>query len=272
MDTTETVKAYYDANAQAEWERLERHPFEFELNRRFMDRYIKPGDRVLDIGGGPGRYALYYAERGCEVTLVDLSDGNIELARQLAAARGLTLDARVRDVLELDALLLGQYDHVLLMGPLYHLLEETERISAVNAALRRLAPGGMLYASFIAIGAALLYEARECPEQLLNDATETDLLERFVRDESYAGPAFTQAHFVQPREVLPFMARFPLEKLHFFGSECMLAPYEKQLAALSAADMRVWYDFAERICEKESLLATTEHLLYIGRSRIQAAK
>ena len=42
-----------------------------------MDKYIRPGDRILDIGGGPGRYAIRFAQRGCAVTLVDLSPGNI---------------------------------------------------------------------------------------------------------------------------------------------------------------------------------------------------
>ena len=83
-EAMETVKRYYDETAEREWERLETHPFEFDLTTWMMDRYIQPGDTILDIGGGPGRYALHYARRGCPVTLVDLSPGNIRLARQKA--------------------------------------------------------------------------------------------------------------------------------------------------------------------------------------------
>lgn len=79
-EAMETVKRYYDETAEREWERLETHPFEFDLTTWMMDRYIQPGDTILDIGGGPGRYALHYARRGCPVTLVDLSPGNIRLA------------------------------------------------------------------------------------------------------------------------------------------------------------------------------------------------
>ena len=100
-EAMETVKRYYDETAEREWERLETHPFEFDLTTWMMDRYIQPGDTILDIGGGPGRYALHYARRGCPVTLVDLSPGNIRLARQKAEEQGLSLISHAANCLEL---------------------------------------------------------------------------------------------------------------------------------------------------------------------------
>ena len=67
MPVTDIVRDYYEN--YDEWGRFDRHSVEFEINRRFINRYIKPGDGVLDIGGGPGRYALELARRGCDVTL-----------------------------------------------------------------------------------------------------------------------------------------------------------------------------------------------------------
>ena len=51
---TAVVREYYDANAELEWQRLDEHPFEFLLTSYMMERYIQPGERILDIGGGPG--------------------------------------------------------------------------------------------------------------------------------------------------------------------------------------------------------------------------
>jgi hypothetical protein len=48
MNDTEMVKNYYNSIVSHEWERMMRHPFEFEITKRFMNRYIKPGERVLD--------------------------------------------------------------------------------------------------------------------------------------------------------------------------------------------------------------------------------
>lgn len=119
----ETVRAFYNQGAAYEWARLEKHPFEFLLTTWMMDRYIRPGDAVLDIGGGPGRYSIYFAEKGCAVTLAELSEGNAAFAREKAAEAGVTLTAHAVNCLDLETLGLGQFDHVFLMGPLYHLLE-----------------------------------------------------------------------------------------------------------------------------------------------------
>ena len=62
-ETTKIIRDYYDASVQAEWERIANRP-EFLLTCRMLDRYIMPGGKVLDIGGGPGRYSLYLAEKG----------------------------------------------------------------------------------------------------------------------------------------------------------------------------------------------------------------
>lgn len=50
------VQEHYDSDVQKEWDRLGRHPFEFIITTSMMDRYIRPGDRILDIGGDPGNY------------------------------------------------------------------------------------------------------------------------------------------------------------------------------------------------------------------------
>lgn len=59
-ESRDIIKNYYNQNSRLEWERLERHPFEFAITTRMMDRYIQAGDSILDIGGGPGRYSLHY--------------------------------------------------------------------------------------------------------------------------------------------------------------------------------------------------------------------
>lgn len=83
-DQVEKVKALYDSSPELEWERMDRNPFEFEITKRMLSRYIQPGDSVLDIGGGPGRYSLWLAGRGCSVTLADLSDNCAAFAAQKA--------------------------------------------------------------------------------------------------------------------------------------------------------------------------------------------
>ena len=93
-ENIETVRQYYNRGAEHEWDRLgSRHPVEFLLTTWMMDKYVRPGDSILDIGGGPGRYSIHYAKKGCAVTLAELSEANVDLARRKAAEAGVPLTA-----------------------------------------------------------------------------------------------------------------------------------------------------------------------------------
>lgn len=58
MKNNDAVRAFYDAGVQTEWRRLEKHSAEFAITKHCLRHCIRPGDRGLDLGGGPGRYAL----------------------------------------------------------------------------------------------------------------------------------------------------------------------------------------------------------------------
>ena len=264
-ETTEIIRDYYNKMVEVEWNRIAGRP-EFLLTCRFIDRYARPGDRVLDIGGGPGRYSLYLAEKGCDVTLFDLSDENVRFAVEQAKARNVKLNAVAGDARMVDQNFTEQFDHILLMGPMYHLLEESDRVRAVEAALRLLKPGGVIFISFINLFAGMIYEMKIDPQLVIStDQDHLDYMKSFLANESYAGDAFTKAFFMKQDEIVSFMSRFPLEKLHLIGQESITSPCESNIMSLPKEMVTLWLDLCEKICEREDLLSWSEHLMYIGR-------
>jgi len=284
-ETTRTVRDYYNSMVLDEWNRIAGRP-EFLLTCRMLNRYIKPGDTVLDIGGGPGRYSLYLAEKGCDVTLLDLSPENVAFAAEQAKTRGLSLKTMVGDARKADQLfaavqppainqpsatdqktpLSNRFDHILLMGPMYHLLEEPDRTAAVNAALNLLKPGGILYVSFISMIAGIIFGMKLAPEIIATTVpAEVEYRENFIARKSFAGDAFTKAFFIEQSEILPFMARFPLKKIHFFSQESILSPNESNIMSQPNEIVDLWLDLCEKIWEREDLLSWSEHLMYVGR-------
>jgi len=257
------VQDFYDGSVEFEWERIADKP-EFLLTCRMLDRYINPGDKILDIGGGPGRYSVYLAEKGCDVTLFDLSSENISHASRYAKEHGLSIRAICGDAREVNRVINEQFDHILIMGPLYHLLEELDRTRAVDSALQLLKTGGLLFAAFISMSGGLVFGLREVPEQFANPDEERFLVP-LVSGENYGGAAFTQAFFINQHEVIPFMNRFPLEKLHLFGQESVLAPNVHKFMEQPPEVKQAMLDLAEKLCEKEEYLSWSEHLMYVGR-------
>ena len=124
-DLSSIVAAYYDSDPEREWQRVERHRTEYAVTLRALEEHLpKPPAHVLDCGGGPGRYAIELVRRGYQVTLFDLSLENLKVAHQHAEQAGVGLEAILHgSVVDLSYFENSSFDALLLMGPLYHLLE-----------------------------------------------------------------------------------------------------------------------------------------------------
>jgi ubiquinone/menaquinone biosynthesis C-methylase UbiE len=131
-------------------ERLDRHTVERARTWALLARWLPDPVDVLDVGGGTGVHARWLAEQGHRVTLVDAMAKHVEAAR----ADG-TYAAAVGDARELDAED-GSVDAVVLLGPLYHLVDLEDRSQALAEARRVLRPGGLLFAGAVNYAASLL--------------------------------------------------------------------------------------------------------------------
>ena len=268
MDSVRKVRKFYDEVVQKEWERFDRHPVEFALNQRFIGRYIKPGDKVLDLGGGPGRYSLWLAEKGCDVILADLSPNNVAFAQEKAHERGVRIKGATVDARDLSQFNDSSFDHVLCMGPMYHLTEENDRRTVINECLRVLKPGGTLSSAFISSYAEVLYCLKFDQTAILRPEKYDSVFKVYIENTDFSGTSFTEIYYARHDDILPFFSSFQLDPIHFLGSESIFSPYEPSLMNQSPEVFDAWIDFAEKVCEREDLLSFSEHFLYIGRKSI----
>ncbi|MHB8104084.1 MAG: class I SAM-dependent methyltransferase [Dehalococcoidales bacterium] len=116
------TKKFYNAFGEFEWARLEATPFgrlQAIIHEDFILRYLKPGDRVLDAGCGPGRFSIGIARAGGKVTAFDISDKQLELAKQKIDAAGFTdrIEKFIEgDICDLSMFKDGQFDMVICFG------------------------------------------------------------------------------------------------------------------------------------------------------------
>ena len=179
---------------------------------------------------GRAAYAVELARWGYDVTLFDLSAGNLALAREKTAEASVTLTGFEQGTaLDLSRFADHSFDAVLLMGPLYHLFEEADRRWALAAARRVLKPGGPLFAAFISRYAAHRDAAFRYPTEPVD---RPGLYERIELDgvlppATTGDPTFT-AYFARPEEVAPLCREAGFEVVTVLGTEGLVSVIENQ--------------------------------------------
>jgi SAM-dependent methyltransferase len=203
-DVDPAIADYY--NQAPEEARLKQGPFQLEeaRTRELIQRFAPPPPAtVMDIGGAAGAYSLWLAEAGYSVHLLDRAPRLVaEARRRSATAERPLASCQVGDARALD--MPGDAaDVVLLLGPLYHLIDPGDRALSLREAVRVLKPGGWLFAAAISRWASAL---DGLARDLLQDPRFALIVEQDLRDGQHRNPTdrldyFTTAYFHRPEEL-----------------------------------------------------------------------
>ena len=262
------ILAHYEAGIEAP--RLAHHAGVLERARTIdlLTRHLPPAPaRIVDVGGGPGAYAVFLAGAGYDVRLVDPVPLHIEQAQAAAREAGVTLEAAIGDARRLEEAD-GSADAVLLMGPLYHLTERVDRIAALAEGRRVLRPGGVLMATGISRWASLL---DGLSRRLVDDPAFRAILDRDLVDGQHRNPTerldyFTTAFFHKVEHLAAEAEEAGLGMASVFaieGPAWLLADVEAR--AGDPAHWAVLMDLLRRIEGEPALLAASAHLMLVAR-------
>ena len=214
-DDIDDIAEFYNKDPQKEHGRLERHQLEFDLTWRFLEANLPPKGEILEIGAGTGRYTLGLVQRGYSVTVVDLSQENLMTCKAYLAQEG--LETRVQTILgdarHLRNVPQKEFDAVLMMGPLYHLVEEVDRQMAVREAHARLKPSGVIFTAFISrygIWGDLL---KNVPEIIAHKDVVKSVLTRGRDPEDWPKGGF-RGYFAKVDEIAPLHEALGFETIN----------------------------------------------------------
>jgi S-adenosylmethionine-dependent methyltransferase len=265
------IQAYYNAELEHEDQRLEGHQLERDLTRRYLETYLPPANlpqagRILEIGAATGAYTLWLAQRGYQVLAVDLSEQELQLSRQHIEAAGLAerVGYRLDDARRLAMVPERDFDAVLLMGPLYHLVLESDRLLAVQQAAARLMPGGVFVSSFISRFGILGDLLRNVPEWIEDTDEVRDILE-IGRDPDHYPKGGFRGYFATIAEIPRLHEQAGLEMLVLAGVEPAISADDENYNRLEGQQRALWQDLLFEVSREPTLLASSRHLLYIGR-------
>ncbi len=277
---TDAVRAYYAGIGEREWARLDNPDdgaIEFEVTSQVLTTYLPPHARVLDIGGGPGRYTIWLAQQGHHVALADLCPELLSIARTEIGQAG--ADKMVEEVVEADARDLthwgdNSFDAVLSLGPFYHLPDPNDRNRAAAELRRVLRANGTAFVALMP-RYAFLRRTLAIPDER-HHLAQPDFIERVLNEGVFINDVpgrFTDGYGVLPGEVAPFFERHGFTTLALLSAEGMAVNCQGSLSELSTTDPTAYQAALAMIMQTAgdpSILGMANHLLYVGR-RVDAS-
>lgn len=200
-DVQEVIRFYQNYN---EDDRMSQNPLEYVRCKDIISRYLTKNNMcILDVGGATGAYSFWLAKQGHKVNLIDFAQTHIDIAKNREKEKGVRLTSlKVGDARELpyDD---NSFDLVLLMGPLYHLTERSERLKSLREAYRVLKREGKIICEVISRFASMVDGFHY---GLVNDRDFVQIMERDIKtgvhkDTSLSKEYFTNAYFHHADEI-----------------------------------------------------------------------
>ena len=264
---TERVRRHFDELGEGEWLRLDdsaRGRIAFAVHRRMLADTIRPGDRVLEVGAGPGRFTIALAELGARVVVTDLSPVQLELNEQKVREAG--LEAAVESRTELDARSLavrrGTFDACVAYGGVLSYVFD-DAADVFGQLVRSVRPGGVVLASVMStVGSARYFLPGLVA--LIEPFGLAHVDHELATGDLRFTPGTHTCRMYRWRELERLIAEQPCRLLAVSASNCMSLADPETVERIEAdPQRRQWFvDWEIRLCREPGAVDAGTHIVF----------
>lgn len=260
METKDYLNAFYQVNDEDKRFLTRYGSVEYLTTMRYIEKYLRPDLRILEIGAATGRYSHALAREGYQVDAVELLEHNIETFRRNTLP-GEPVTVTQGNATDLSAFPDNVYDITLLLGPMYHLFTEEDKLRALSEAIRVTKPGGVIFAAYcMADPTVLTYgfirgEIRNIIEKCMVDPTTF---------QTFSNPwDIFELH--RKEDIDALRSRFPVTQLHFVASDGYAQHMRPTMEAMDDETFRLYLRYHFATCERGDMIGISHHTLDIFR-------
>ena len=260
METLQALSQYYSSYNEDGRLNSRHGAVEFLTTVRYIEKYLRPGMRILEIGAGTGRYSHHFARQGYRVDAVELVEHNIEVFR-VNTQPGEDITIAQGNATDLHGFGDNTYDITLLLGPMYHLFTEEDKLQALGEAIRVTKKGGIVYVAYCGNDATIL---QFCfARGMLKDDRYRQLVDP-VTFKAGSDPAeLFELH--RPEEIEALRAHFAVTPLHLVASDGAARYLRPVLEEMDEELYRQYLQYHFVTCERRDMLGYSNHYLDIFR-------
>jgi ubiquinone/menaquinone biosynthesis C-methylase UbiE len=260
MDTIQALIQFYSSYDE-EGRLLSKHgQVEYLTTMRYIEKYLRPGMRILEIGAATGRYSHTLAQMGYSVDAVELVQHNIDIFNEKTKP-GESVTIRQGNAKDLHFLADNSYDITLLLGPMYHLFTVEEQKQALSEALRVTKKDGILFVAYCGNDATMV---QYCFGRGMLKEEKYQKLVDPVTFKAASDPA-ELFELYRREDIDALMANFPTTRLHYVGSDMATNYMRPVIDDMDDDFFAVYLNYHFAICERADMVGTSHHILDIHR-------
>lgn len=260
METLKALTEYYSNYDEDSRLRSKHGMVEFLTTMRYVQRYLKPGMRVLEIGAGTGRYSHELARMGYAVDAVELVQHNIDVFRQ-NTREGENVTIRKGNAKELSMFADETYDITLLLGPMYHLYTVEEQKQALREAIRVTGKGGVIFTAYCGNDATMV---QYC---FGRGMLKLEKYQKLVDMETFKASSDPAELFelYRKEDIDALMADFAVTRLHYVGTDMATNYMRGAIDEMDDDFFALYLRYHFTICERADMVGTSHHILDVFR-------
>lgn len=260
METLEALTNFYSGYDE-EGRLLSKHgQVEYLTTMRYIQKYLQPGMRILEIGAATGRYSHALAQMGFEVDAVELIQHNIDIFKEKTQP-GERITIRQGNAKDLHFLTDNSYDITLLLGPMYHLFTVQEQKQALSEALRVTKQDGLLFVAYCGNDATMV---QYCfGKGMLKEEKYQRLVDPLTFKAS-SDPA-ELFELYRKEDIDALMAPFATTRVHYVGTDMATNYMRPVIDEMDDDFFAVYLKYHFSICERPDMVGVSHHILDIHR-------
>lgn len=228
---------------------------EFLTTTYFIDKYLKEGMKILDIGAGTGAYSIYYADKGYEVTAGEPVKRNVDIIKSKALKENIKIDIHQMNALNLSDLPNDSFDIVLCLGPLYHLDNDRDKLRCIEETKRVCKKNGKIFYAFLSNDMVFVTESILYNENHLG-SSQYDHRTFKLTDGAFC--------FMTIDHMKHLMELSNLKKMNHFAADGLSELLREKINSFNDQQFNEWLRFHLYTCEKEELIGYSNHIVFIA--------
>ncbi|WP_346928671.1 class I SAM-dependent methyltransferase [Clostridium sp.] len=251
---SDRVSALYDIFNEGSRLSTKATQVEFLTTVRQIEKHLKPGMKILDLGAGTGEYSLYFARKGFNVTAIELVEKHVMQIKEKVNS-SMAIEVFQGNAMDISMIKDKAYDIVLCFGPLYHLSKVEDRMKCIAEVKRVCKDEGKMFFTFISNDMVITTQT------MLYDA-------EFLKGDNYNHDTFKVVDFPfvfhtvdQCRKLLRNSNLKITSEVAADGLSELLAD---KINNMDEESYKQWLNYHYYCCEKPEFLGASNHLLFVA--------